>query len=683
MRAWLWTYAVLVLVWAGFYLQPAGFGTELFFDDAASIIANETVQGTWGEAWWPKKDNPTASRPLSNATLWINHQWTQLEPWSYLLLNRVLHLLTAGLIMQIVALCLLRRGGVLSGGWARPIASGVVALLWMLHPLTTDITAYATQRTEVLGALFLMLAWWLAIRAWWSPEPVRWVALSVLVAVVGVLGKEIAALSFAMVLMWDLAFGPGRWRGILRRRWPVYVALLVGPALTLWLILRTDPYPKSIGFHHGIGAWEYLLTQGQVILLYLRLSVWPAGLSMWHEVPWRHTLSSAWREVLPVGVLVLVSFALWVPRRTRWLGFALLCVFMLLGPTSSVIPIITEPAAERRMYLPLAALLVIAVLPMLAWLARRRALEAGVVLAAAWSVAYAGVTWQRMSELRTAEDAWLSALHLYPQSGFAASGVGQSFFEDTPPNIEVSYRYYQDAYRLQPNDWRIASSLGRMLNQLRRWDEAIPILNHSANMAGERNPDGLANLGDAYLAIKDKDNAVNAFAARVNIDPENATYLNDLGVALAHFEDYGFAISSYEKARQLDPTLGIAALNLGDALLKVDRPDLAEPQLYDAVVLIDDEDVLWGALAKHALSLARTDRLFEAITQYQRAVELFDKDPEVWNNFGVTLGRAGRFDEALAAFDKAIALDAAYEEPRENQQMVQQLMQSQATTTQK
>src|SRR5207249_10579825 len=68
------------------------------------------------------------------------------------------------------------------------------------------------------------------------------------------------------------------------------------------------------------------------------------------------------------GLILLASFGIatiiaWTrPTRWRWFGFLGATFFLLLTPSSSVVPIITEIAAERRMYLALAPVLVLLVL---------------------------------------------------------------------------------------------------------------------------------------------------------------------------------------------------------------------------------------------------------------------------------------------------------------------------------
>ena len=60
-------------------------------------------------------------------------------------------------------------------------------------------------------------------------------------------------------------------------------------------------------------------------------------------------------------ILLLLSLSLWATWRHPKLGFLGLSFFLILAPTSSIIPI-KDLAFEHRMYLPLAIVIVVAVL---------------------------------------------------------------------------------------------------------------------------------------------------------------------------------------------------------------------------------------------------------------------------------------------------------------------------------
>ena len=90
--------------------------------------------------------------------------------------------------------------------------------------------------------------------------------------------------------------------------------------------------------------------------MYLKLVVWPWPLVIHYEFPYLTTFASGWMYVVPLVALIFTVLVLL--RLNRPVGFLGIWVFAILSPTFFV-PIVTEMAAERRMYLPLAALVVL------------------------------------------------------------------------------------------------------------------------------------------------------------------------------------------------------------------------------------------------------------------------------------------------------------------------------------
>jgi hypothetical protein len=125
----------------------------------------------------------------------------------------------------------------------------------------------------------------------------------------------------------------------------------------------------SVGFDAGTSPWVYLLNQFEMIVQYLRLTVWPRGLVLDYGLPRPLALGDVWPQaalVLALGLAVLAALA-----RRPPLGFPGAWFFITLAPMTSIVPIATEVGAERRMYLPLAGLVVLAVVVL--WHAVERA----------------------------------------------------------------------------------------------------------------------------------------------------------------------------------------------------------------------------------------------------------------------------------------------------------------------
>src|SRR5262249_29445586 len=105
---------------------------------------------------------------------------------------------------------------------------------------------------------------------------------------------------------------------------------------------------------------SYALNQGGVILYYLSLSVWPRDLCV--DLGWPDR-SRDWLSIAGPCLVVgaMLAGTIWGLLRRSWLGFIGLWFFGILSVTSSIMPIV-DLAAERRMYLSLAAVMVLLVM---------------------------------------------------------------------------------------------------------------------------------------------------------------------------------------------------------------------------------------------------------------------------------------------------------------------------------
>jgi tetratricopeptide (TPR) repeat protein len=328
-------------------------------DDEGTVVQNPEIRqlGDLRRVLLPGPDSATAGRPLVSLSFALNYAAGGLNPAGYHAVNLVLHILCALLIFGIVRRTLagppwpanLRAG-------ALPVAK-VAALLWAVHPLTSEVIDYVTQRTEALAALWILGALYAARRFHEAPDS-RWNIAAIACGILGALSKEIAVVTPVLVALYDRAFLADSWRAAWRSRRSLYVGLMAS-WLVVAAIMWSGPRAAVSGFSAGVSPWTYLLNQAVVILDYLRLSVWPAGLVAFWGWPVPLTLADVWLQFIVVALLVAGS-VVWFIKTPR-LAYCLVWVFVILAPTSSFVPIATEVGAERRMYLPLAGLITLVV----------------------------------------------------------------------------------------------------------------------------------------------------------------------------------------------------------------------------------------------------------------------------------------------------------------------------------
>lgn len=377
-------FAILLLL-AGLLAYSSSFSGVFVGDDIDAIVNNPHVTSLWppGSALSAPQNTTVAGRPLVSLTLAINYALASpdgLNPWGYHLVNLLIHLAAALTLFGVVSRTISTQPLELRFAGSSHVTAFSVALLWLLHPLQTSAVTYVVQRAESLMGLFMLLTLYCTIRATDSrtSQPAAWGGVAVVCCAMGMCSKEVMVVAPIVAGVWVWTFRPaalGSGRTL---------ALLGGLAAT-WLLLAwlvaTDARAESVGFTLGGWTWwSYLRTQTAVIAHYLRLTIIPAPLVFMYDWPPVATWTSVAPQVLLLLALGVATVMATVRRHP--LGFAGVWFFLILAPSSSVLPIVTEVAAEHRMYLPLAAVIAAVVTTMFLRLPQSAVLIAVVAITA-------------------------------------------------------------------------------------------------------------------------------------------------------------------------------------------------------------------------------------------------------------------------------------------------------------
>jgi tetratricopeptide (TPR) repeat protein len=352
-----WRLAVIAAVIAAAYSNS--FQGPFVIDDQASVVQNPSIRDLTrlDRVFSPTPDSPVAGRPLVNLTFAIDYALYGLSVTGYHVTNLAWHLACAWLLFAVVRRTFAQPS--MPPGVARdaPDLALAVALVWGVHPLTTEVVDYLSQRTEAMMACFLLLTLYAAIRSTTSTDR-GWHALAIGACLAGTLCKETIAVAPLLVALYDRVFVYRSWKDAAAARGSLYLGLAAS-----WLVLGgfvlSGPRAAVAGAASGVPVWTYLVNQADVVAHYLRLTIWPSGLVVLYGWPEMLTLG----DVLPQAVVVVALVVVTAVALARWprLGYLGAWVVIALAPTSSVVPIATEVGAERRMYVPLMALVALAV----------------------------------------------------------------------------------------------------------------------------------------------------------------------------------------------------------------------------------------------------------------------------------------------------------------------------------
>jgi tetratricopeptide (TPR) repeat protein len=588
------------------------FSVPFFFDDVAAIAHNPSIKNLWrlDQVLSPPADGGgMTGRPVVNLSLAFNYAISGTDVRGYHLFNLIVHAISALALFGVVRRTLLQPVLRDRFGSVAPSLAFLITVLWTVHPLQTESVTCVIQRTELLVSGFYLLTLYGFIRASEAPSSWAWPALTITCCALGMASKEVMVSAPLILLLYDRTFAAGTFREAWhRRRW-----LHLGVAAT-WLILIAllvsigGARGTAAGFGLGISAWSYALKQCEAIVTYLALSIWPHPLVIDYGTD---VITDPARVAGQAFIIVaLVALTLAALRWRPALGFVLTFCFVILAPSSSVVPLITQTMAEHRMYLPLAALVSLAVI-----------------------VLY------RVAGIRVAKIAVIAA---------AALAVGTHARNRT---LQDEVALWTDAVAKRPTNPRAHASLGLALSDRGRVRDALPCY----RKALELDPTSVAteqNIGNAYYRLGDFGAAVAHFRRAVTLDPKFASGYNNLGAALWELHDADAALEAYRAALRLDPNHVGAHQNAGRALFALGRFPEAVTHYEHAVRLSPNSA---GAHYDLGLALSRVGESDRAAEHFAAALRLRPSAGS-YLNYARFLAQSGHPTDAIDALESALRL---------------------------
>jgi tetratricopeptide (TPR) repeat protein len=590
-----------------------------FFDDRPAILRNETIRHLWplsGPLNPPHDGSGVSGRPLVNLSLALNYAAGGFSVRGYHLVNLALHA-AAVLVLWGVLRRTLRRPAIAARFREKAdVIAWSTALLWAVHPLLTESVVCVVQRNEVMGGLFYLLTFYGFCRATEGDaadnaraNSRRWFVLSGGACFAGMATKEIVATAPLLLWLYDRTFVAGSFRALWRDRKWFYAALAASWIPLGWLVLHNGQRGGTVGFGLGTGSWHYLLTQCRALTTYLKLSFWPDPLVVDYGTGLVTRLGDVWwLGLIVVALLVATALALW---RRPAAGFLGAWFFVILAPSSSFLPLTTQTMAEHRMYLPLVAPIVAAVLMMSVGLNRRVGWAAALL-----ALVLGALTIRRNRDYRTEETIWADTVAKCPDNPRAYDGLAYAFVDAG------------------------------------RWQEAIEACKNALKVRPDYRGDLDVHMGQAWMGLGQPAAALPFFEEMLRLRPEDAELHNNVGMALAALHRLPEAIERFETALRLNPTFADAHNNLGNALAKSGRLSEAIVQYKAAVRLrpnYADAEANWGR------SLLEAGQPAEAVSHFEAALKLQPR-AEAHVELASALVAAGQTENALRHYESAIAL---------------------------
>ncbi len=534
-HSWL---VLLIFALTAICLYWPSFKTPFIFDDDRTVSLNENIMHLWPADWLLHE-----SRPAGSLTFALNYQLTGLSLTGFHLTNTAIHVLSAWVLFLLLSLVLRLPGKDQLPALKAQGLAFAVALIWLVHPLNTQAVSYIAQRYESQMGLFFLTTIYCLTRGSLATKGSKWgwYVGAIAAGWLGMGTKEVMCTVLVVGPLFDRAFLASTWKEVVRQRGWVYASIV--PSLVLMLLLQRainaelGPAFASAGFGlQSVTPWEYFRTQPEIILHYIGISILPRQLIFDYAWPVQN-------DLIRVGISGLVVLALFVGsillymQRPRW-GVAALSFFLILGPTSSFMPI-ADLAVEHRMYLPLISVCIAAVMLGHAWLARMIASESA-RQRCAYALAAVAVVFLSLRTFARNED-YRQPIRLYAQN-VKFNPANRRAHNNLAVELKAlglrdeARQHFEIATKLEPRHAHAYYQLGLMAAEERDFATALNYFSKSLKLEPQDQAAAYCR-GLCFMELGEDQHAVDAFSASLKVNPQHVVTRRELAWVLATSTD--------------------------------------------------------------------------------------------------------------------------------------------------
>jgi tetratricopeptide (TPR) repeat protein len=472
----------------------------------------------------------------------------------------------------------------------------LAAAVFALHPVHVESVAWITELKNTLSAVFYLGAMLVYLR-FEQTRKTSWYGCALGLFLLALLSKSVTAtLPGALLVIFWWQRGRLSWRKDLLPLVPFFVLGMLSGMFTAWV------ERKLIGAEGA--AYEFTLVErcliaGRVICFYLGKLSWPANLTFVYP-RWQVNQAIGWQYLFPAAVLLLAA-ALWGLRR-RWraplagLLFFMGTLFPALG-FCNVFPFRYSFVADHFQYLASlgAITLFSAAVTLLLqhWGLRQR--PVGYALCLGLLVVLGAMTW-RQSQMYS--------------------------------DLDTLYRV---TLKKNPDCWLFHNNLGVLLVGQGRLDEAIAEYQRALEIRPDY-PDVYNNLGTIWANRGQLDKAM---------------------------DYYRRSLDCYRRAVEINPSCVVVHCNLGNLCEQKEKFDESLAHFQQALAMapknIDARSGLAWLLATCPVAALRNGG--EAVKHADEVIRLYGGTrPDLLKTLAAAYAEAGRFPEALATAQQALAL---------------------------
>ena len=555
----------------GFILYANTLNHDYVLDDdivtRKNVFVNKGIAGlkdifTHGYLYGFNGKNDQSYRPLVLANLAIETQFFGSKPGTHHFFN-VLFYALSGVVLLFLMFHFFKEKS-----WLIPVA---ITLLFLAHPIHTEVVANIKSRDEVLSFLFVVTSLW-ALMKYNSTGKNSFLIASVFSYFLCVLSKEtglamLGIVPFALYFFTDKSL----------KKIVITTSYFVGAA-AVYFIIRASVM-DSMTFAEGMSpinnslmaaenGVEKFATNISIMGRYIKLMFLPYPLSYdysYNQIP--IIGATDWKFLLSLTTYGLLAFAALAGlKKKSILSFGIIVFVVMLVLVSNFLTMVGAPMAERFVYGSSLGFCIIVGYYIFKILKHEKKdtnklNSIPVFITGLIILIFSGLTISRNQVWKNPESLYTSGIKSAPNSARAQNHYA-SYLRDlvetnpTDPNVATwsneAEKAYLKALDIYPAYTEASYNLGVLYFTTNRPDDALNA--YAKTLAAEPNYlNALNNTGVIYFNRGDYQKALENWNKVIQIDPNNSQGLGNMGALNQNSGNLQEAIRYYERALDIDP----------------------------------------------------------------------------------------------------------------------------------
>jgi tetratricopeptide (TPR) repeat protein len=600
---------VLALIIIGLICYANSFNNEYALDDNVVIVRNEYVQqgfqgipiilssDAFRSLYEQQNSDQQLSggryRPLSIVTFAIEQQlFGSPDDKNASHLDIIRHIGNVFLyILSVIFLLYFLRNYIFK---EKPIIAFITSLLFIIHPIHTEVVANIKSRDEILSFLFVLLTLTYVFR-YADLKKTRCLILSLVFYFLAFLSKEYAVGLLVFIPMLFYIVRNETLQKSIRKAVPFFIVAVIYIAIRYSVVgMGSTTENAEVMNNPFLYATipERWATKIEILIRYMRLLFYPHPLSSdysYATIPYTNFSNSmVWVSIVIHVSLVTAMIVLFFKRNI--LSFAIAFYLLNLFLISNLIFDIGGTMGERLVYNSSLGL-VMAISILFEFLLRQLKYPSVLSLVISGAIGILLIVWcavkdyQRNSQWKDDKTLFLADVKTVPNSVLANGNAGKDYIDMSQlpenknkpqeyPIIDTGIVYLNKAIAIHPQFVNGLLNLGYAYSFKKEYEKAKTYVD-SAKVLYASNPyvdsiyrdigSGLSNDAIAIMTTQPV-KAMAYFKRATEIAPADIDFWNNYGYGCVYIsKDYNTAKMAFNKALQLDP-LNQKALN-GSALL--------------------------------------------------------------------------------------------------------------------